>query len=174
MALAIQGCTDDEALTTLTDVAIIGGAVAVGVAAANAPQPPPPPRRGPDRGPGPGGPRRFSEEIDLGSVSDVSSISLTAPQESETQKMAAHYNLPLSAAQTLTNTLQESVQTRSLQPVYDLGLSDSDLQDIGANMAVSNVAINNISAKLNISEDLAKSVLQQMQKDARQSLYAHH
>lgn len=156
--LSLQGCTDDEVLGTVAGIAIIGGAVAVGAAAAN--------NHGDDhRGwhdhGGHWGRRAvMADDAVAGgdqSTDDLNSIAM----------MSAHYNIPMGAASQLKDVLNSSLNNRSVQPIYDMGLSASDLQAIGSYQMISDVGVNNVASKLQIPSENARSMVQQMIADAK-------
>ena len=53
--------------------------------------------------------------------------------------------------------------------LFDLGLSADDLQSISENREVSSAGINNVSAKLGLTADQTRFVMQKMMTDAQQS-----
>ena len=159
LMFSIQGCTEGEALATIGAIAIIGGAVAVGVAASNGSghHHRHPPRRGHWRHAVEATPVEMTEEEKQ--VEELNSVAM----------MAARYNISMDAAKVLKASLKNSVESQSLQPVYDLGLSQEDLKNISQSQEITSSGLNNISTKLKLSTDQARVLVQKMMMDAQQS-----
>ena len=157
LMFSIQGCNDSDALAAIGAIAIIGGAIAVGASGAGAGghhHHPRPPRHG----------RWHSVSM----VDDSAEMSETEELNSAAL-MAARYNISISAAKTLKASLKASVEGQTLQPIYELGLSQDDLQSLGQNQGVSSEAISKLSSKLSLSADQTRAMVQQMMVDAQQS-----
>lgn len=85
-----------------------------------------------------------------------------------TASVAAHYGITMDAASTLKKALNDTVETQSIQPVYALGLSTSDLQSIATNGEVSETGLQNVSAKLGLTVEQTRAAVKQMMADAQQ------
>lgn len=153
--LSIQGCTDEEVLLTLGGIAIVGGAIAIGSAASNS--------NSNHKHHGKHNkhrPKKHWRAITADTEADeMNAISL----------MAQRYDIPIQSASTLKDTLTGALESQDLQPLYQLGLSRSDLMDIGRLEMISNSGINNLSQKLQISQEKAAGVVRQMIRDVRLS-----
>ncbi|MFN7904694.1 MAG: hypothetical protein ACK5P5_05875 [Pseudobdellovibrionaceae bacterium] len=178
MILSVQGCTDEEVLAVVGGAAIVGGVVAIGAAVSDSnddygsgyyaqnppnyygPQHPPVYGGGYGYEPRPWGFRNISnKQTSEVSTEELNTISL----------MASHYNLPMASAATLKRTMRATLKTQNLQPLFDLGLSRSDLSDIGRLQMISDSGVENLAAKLNVSTHRARGVVQQLILDVKQS-----
>ncbi len=177
--LMVQGCTDQEVLATVGVIAVVGGAVAIGAAVNNnnnhhhhhynnhyRPRPP-------HHGYGYGGYGRPPRPWNISETTEKVMTPLTelstADELNAVSLVATRYQLPLSSAASLQKTLKATVDTQSLQPLYDLGLSRTDLMDIGQYKMISNTGLRNVAQKLDITESQVKVVVQRMMDDAQQN-----
>lgn len=165
LMFSIQGCTEGEALATVGAIAVIGGAVAVGVAASNNNNGhyrhyrPYPPRHG-----------RWRHAVDEKTqMVEMTDEELQVEELNSVALMSARYGISMDAARTLKASLKDSVETQSLKPIYELGLSQEDLLKISQNQEITSSGLNNISAKLKLSVDQSRALVQQMMVDAQQS-----
>jgi hypothetical protein len=159
---SIQGCTDQEVLGTIAGAAIVGGAVAVGVAASKDHD-----RRGDGRDDRRGD-GRDDRRGDYGDGRDggrYHSFAATGFAIDNNVAFATRYNVPVSAAVQLNTALKASVSAQNLQPVYELGLSKADLENIGQLSMISNGGITQLASKLQISEAQTRGLVQQMITD---------
>lgn len=83
-----------------------------------------------------------------------------------TASVAAHYGLSMEAASTLKKTLRSTVETQSLQPVYNLGLSSTDLYSISQNREISQQGLQNLSGKLGLTAEQTRAAVSKMTADA--------
>ena len=186
MALSLQGCTDQEALAVLGGVAIVGGAVALGVAASNNDdsytyhehnnyyyQQNPPPYYGGYHGGYYGGYNGSCSYYASGCYNpyyrSLKSGKMSADELNEISLAAARYNLPLESAATLKAALNTAVRSQNLQPVLDLGLTRSDLASIANMKMISDSSLNQLASKLSVSQEQARGAVQQMMVDIQAS-----
>jgi hypothetical protein len=162
MMIAVQGCTDEEVLGTLAGAAIVGGAVAIGVAAGNNNHRDDrrddrhDDRRGRDRG-GWDRDNRFSAKIDVALPDDMTS------SEIET----ATGPIPDAIAERFNATFRTAVATNSLQPIYALGISRPDIENLAHLQMISDSSVNALAGQLNISNVQAREMVGQVLVDMK-------
>ena len=194
MLVGIQGCNDRDALAAAGTIAVVGGAVAIGSAYSdgyyrndgyyyNDGRYYRGPRhydgyyynngryyrdyRGYHRPPYRGGWHGISANSDSGV--DYSHEEKQVEELNSAALMASHYNIPITAAQTLTNTLKQTVEGQTLQPMYELGLSQADFQSLSQAQGISTNAIDKMSEKLNLSKEQTQTLVHQMMTDVLNS-----
>lgn len=162
---SIQGCRDSDAIAAVGAIAIIGGAIAIGSAASNNNNH----YRDHNRGHRPPPHRGHWHRSSMVMGEDYSHEEQEVEELNSAALMASHYNISITAAKTLKNSLKATVEGQTLQPIYELGLSQEDLQSISQAKGVSGAAIQNLSTKLNLTEAQTQSMVQQMTWDVLNS-----
>ncbi len=182
MALSLQGCTDQEALAVLGGVAIVGGAVALGVAASDNNDSyyyhnhnnyyyhtNPPPYYGGYHGGYYGGYTGCSAYYGTCGYRSLKSKKMSTDELNAISLMSARYNIPLESAATLSAAVKGALQSQNLQPVLDLGLTRSDLASIGSMKMISETSLENLAGKLSVSSEQARGVVERMMSDIQAS-----
>lgn len=183
--IAIQGCDDRQAVGTVATIGVVGGALTVGSYSNDyyyncngyygcgyyd--------RRGyyyrnyPNYGYG----RGYNRGYDRGyrRISNVTPEQVTQEEQAtedlnNTASLAARYGITMEAASTLKHTLRTTVENDSLQPVYDLGLSSSDLLNISQSRDISESSLQKVSSKLGLTVEQTRAAVRQMMADAQQN-----
>lgn len=172
LLFSIQGCRDSDAIAAVGAIAIIGGAVAIGSSMNNNNH-----YRGRGYNNGYGYNRGYQRPPHRGYWHRSSAVvgEDYSHEEREVEElnsaalMASRYNISITAAKTLKNSLNATVEGQTLQPIYELGLSKDDLQSLSQAKGVSAAAIQNLSAKLNLTQSQAEAMVQQMTTDVLNS-----
>lgn len=196
--ITIQGCTDEEVLATVGVIAIVGGAVALGAAASgdndnhhhhnnnhyqqnnyyyqqnNHYNRPPYGHRPPYHGYGGYGRRPWAQAgtsaaVRTEKLTPLASLK-TADELNAVSLVSQRYQIPMGSAALLQKSLKETVESKDLKPLYEMGISREDLARMGQGEMISNTGLRNLSQKLEISEDSARKVIRRMMEDARASV----